>query len=72
MAALTTNEPIGTTARLGVVRLGAGRLGAVCRSAQLKSGTGIYAWTRSDGNDGEVNDGRHPDAVTGGWTTGRS
>lgn len=68
---LTSNEPIGTTARLGVLRLAAGRLGAVPRASQLTS-TGAYAWVRSDGAGGEVNDGRHPDAVTGGWTTVRS
>lgn len=69
---LTSNEPVGTTARLGVLRLDAGRLGAAPRSSQLKLGTGIYAWVRSDGFGGEVNDGRHPSAVAGGWTTGRS
>lgn len=71
MAALSSNEPIGTTARLGVARLGAARLGACPRSSQLTT-TGVYAWVRSDGSAGEVNDGRHPDAVTGGWTTTRS
>lgn len=71
MAAISSNEPIGTTARLGVARLGATRLGATPRSSQLTS-TGVYAWTRSDGAVGEVNDGRHPAAVVGGWTTVRS
>jgi hypothetical protein len=71
VAELTSNEPIGTTARLGVLRLGASRLGAVPRASQLQTG-GIYAWTRSDGATGEVNDGRHPAAVVGGWTTLRS
>ena len=71
MSALTSNEPIGTTARLGVARLGAARLGAVPRSSQLTA-TGTYAWVRSDGAAGEVNDGRHPSAAVGGWTTGRS
>lgn len=71
MAALTSTEPIGTTARVGVMRVGAFRVGAVPRASQLKPGTGIYAWVRSDGAGGEVNDGRHPDAVTGGWTTTR-
>lgn len=70
MTALTSNEPIGTTARLGVLRLGAARLSATPRSSQLNGA--VYAWTRSDGSAGEVNDGRHPDAVVGGWTTTRS
>ena len=72
MAALQSNEPVGTTSRLEVLRLGAGRLAAIPRSSQLKPGTGIYAWVRSDGFGGEVNDGRPPDAVVGGWVTGRS
>lgn len=71
MPALQSNEPIGTTARLGVLRLGAGRLGAIPRSSQLKS-LGRYAWTRSDGVGGAVNDGRPPTAVVSGWTTVRS
>lgn len=70
--ALQSNEPIGTTARLGVLRLGAGRLGALPRASQLKPGTGIYAWARSDGLGGNVNDGQPPLAEQGGWTTGRS
>lgn len=70
--ALTSNEPIGTTARLGVLRLGAGRLGAIPRTTQLKPGTGLYAWVRSDGAGPALNDGRPPGAQTGGWTTGRS
>lgn len=70
--AITSTEPIGTTARLGVARLGATRLGAIPRTSQLKPSTGLYAWVRSDEAGGEVNDGRHPLAVTGGWTTGRS
>lgn len=69
--ALTSNEPIGTTVRLGVLRLGAGRLAAAPRASQLTA-TGTYAWTRSDGAGGSVNDGRPPGAATGGWTTVRS
>jgi hypothetical protein len=72
VAGLTSNEPIGTTARLGVLRLGAGRLGAIPRASQLVPGTGLYAWTRSDGVGGAVNDGRPVGAATGGWTTLRS
>lgn len=68
---LTSNEPIGTTARLGVARLGAARLGAIPRDSQLTA-TGTYAWVRSDGDGGAVNDGRPPVSVTGGWTTSRS
>lgn len=66
-----SNEPIGTPARLGVLRLGAGRLAACPRSSQLTT-SGVYAWVRSDGTGGEQNDGRHPNAVTDSWTTGRS
>ena len=72
MAALTSNEPIGTTARLAVLRLGAGRLGAIPKASQLRTGAGIYAWTRSDGAGGDINDGQPPTALNGGWTTGRS
>jgi hypothetical protein len=71
MASLVENEPIGTTARLGVLRLGAGRLGALPPSSQLTS-LGTYAWHRSDGMGGDTNDGQHPSAVSGGWTTSRS
>lgn len=71
MAALQSSEPIGTTARLGVMRLGAGRLGALPRSSQLTS-IGTYSWGRSDGMGGDVNDGQPPTAVNGGWTTVRS
>jgi hypothetical protein len=45
--ALTSNEPIGTTARLGVARLGATRLGA-CPDANNLRTLGRYAWTRQD------------------------
>lgn len=69
--ALTSNEPIGTTARLGVLRLGAGRLGAIPRASNLTA-TGTYAWVRSDGSGSQVNDGRPPGAATGTWTTVRS
>lgn len=72
MAALLSTEPIGTTARLGVMRLGAFRLGAVPRASQLKPGTGIYAWVRSDGIGPQVNHGQPPGAEQGGWTTVRS
>lgn len=68
---LTSNEPVGTTARLGVLRLGAGRLAAIPRASQLTT-TGTYAWTRSDGLGGDTNDGQPPLAVNGGWTTVRS
>jgi len=68
---LTSNEPIGTTARLGVSRLGATRLAATPRASQL-TGTGTYAWERSDGPGGAVNDGRPPQSVVDNWTTLRS
>ena len=72
MAGIQSTEPIGTTARLGVLRLDAGRLAALPRTSQLKPGTGIYAWVRSDGIDGLVNHGQPPGAQQGGWTTVRS
>lgn len=68
---LQSNEPVGTTARLGVLRLGAGRLGALPEASQLTA-TGTYAWTRSDGAGGLVNHGQPPVAAQGGWTTVRS
>ncbi len=71
MPALVSNEPIGTTARLGVLRLGASRLAAIPRASQLKAG-GIYAWVRSDGPGGDTNDGQPPLAEQDSWTTGRS
>lgn len=72
MATLQSTEPIGTTARLAGARLGATRLGAAPRSSQLKPGTALYAWTRSDGTGGEVNRGQPPVVGLGGWTTLRS
>lgn len=72
MAAIQSTEPIGTTARLSVLRLGAGRLSALPRSSQLKPGTGIYAWVRSDGIGGLVNHGQPPGAQQDSWTTVRS
>lgn len=71
MPSLTSNEPIGTTARLGVLRLGASRLCAIPRSSQLKA-AGIYSWVRSDGPSGDTNDGQPPVAANDGWTTVRS
>lgn len=71
MAAIQSNEPIGTTARLGVARLGASRVGAVPRASQLGA-LGIYSWTRSDGANGLVNAGQPPVAATGSWVTLRS
>ncbi len=70
--AITSTEPVGTTARLGVMRLGASRLGAIARASQLKPGTGVYAWVRSDGPGGNTNDGQPPVAANNSWTTGRS
>jgi len=47
--ALSTNESIGTTARLGVARLGASRLGAVVTVNNLdKDLDGTYGWKRLD------------------------
>ena len=47
--ALSTNESVGTTARLGVRRLGASRLGAVVTVNNLdKDLDGTYGWKRKD------------------------
>lgn len=66
-AGLVSNEPIGTTARLATLRLGASRMGAILPVSQLAE-VAKYAWVRSDGS-GTLNDGRPPDAATDGWTT---
>lgn len=71
MAALVSTEPIGKTARLGVCRLGASRLCAIPKSTQLDA-LGRYAWIRSDGAGGDVNDGQPPLAANSGWSTVRS
>jgi len=71
MAKIASTEPVGTTARLNVWRLGAARLGAILRPNQMTT-TGTYAWVRSDGAAAPLNDGRPPVSVTGGWTTVRS
>ena len=63
--ALQSNEPIGTTARLGVLRLGAGRLGAVPLANQLTPGTGLYAWGAGDAHP-------PPGSVSGGGTVVQS
>lgn len=66
--ALTSNEAIGTPARLGVARLGATRLGATPRASQIVA-PGIYAWARVDSG---VKRGDPPDSVENAWTVGRS
>lgn len=68
MAALSSNEAIGTTARLGLLRLGAGRLGAVVDGPNLKPSSGLYAWTRVDSG---VKRGDPPGSVEDSWTTVR-
>ena len=70
MAALSSNETIGTPARLGVLRLGAGRLGAIPRASQLDS-VGNYAWTRRDTDDG-AREGEPPGSAQDSWTVVRS
>lgn len=70
MPALSSNETIGTTARLGVLRLGAGRLGATPRASQLDS-AGLYAWTRRDTSDNR-REGDPPTSEQNSWTVGRS
>jgi len=69
MAALSSNETIGTTARLGVARLGATRLGATPRDSQVES-PGIYTWARTDTTDA-LREGDPPVSVDNSWTTGR-
>jgi hypothetical protein len=66
--ALTSNEAIGTPARLGVARLGATRLGACPRATQITS-DGLYAWARVDSG---VKHGDPPNSVEDSWTVGRS
>lgn len=68
MAALSSNEVIGTPARLGVARLGATRLGAIPRASQITSG-GIYAWAWVDSG---VKHGDEQESVENSWTVGRS
>lgn len=68
MAALSSNEVIGTPARLGVARLGATRLGAAPRSTQVVS-PGIYAWAWVDSG---TKHGDPPSSVENSWTVGRS
>jgi hypothetical protein len=66
--ALTSNEAIGTPARLGVARLGATRLGAIPRATQIVS-PGVYAWAWGDSG---VKHGDPPTSVENSWTIGRS
>jgi len=66
--ALTSNEIIGTPARLGVARLGATRLGAIPRSTQVKA-PGVYAWEHADSG---VKHGDPLTSVEDSWTVGRS
>lgn len=68
MAALSSNEVIGTPARLGVARLGATRLGALPRSTQITA-AGLYAWGWVDSG---VKHGDPPTSLEGSWTTRRS
>lgn len=70
MAKITSNETIGTPARLGVARLGATRLGACPRASQITS-DGVYAWARRDTSDG-LREGDPPVSVDDSWTVGRS
>jgi len=70
MAAISSNETIGTPARLGVARLGATRLGAAPRLSQIAS-DGVYAWARRDTTDG-LREGDPPTSVDNSWTVGRS
>lgn len=66
--ALTSNEVIGTPARLGVARLGATRLGAIPRSSQVEA-PGVYTWSWVDSG---VKHGDPPNSVEDSWTVGRS
>jgi hypothetical protein len=54
------------TSRVGVVRLGTGRLGAVAKDYELKAdGSGQWIWNRPVARDGD------PDDTASGWTTSR-
>lgn len=54
------------TARVGVVRLGTGRLGAAPDAYQLKAdGTGQIIWDRPVASDG------NPDDTASSWSTDR-
>lgn len=68
---LTSNEPIGTPARVGVARVGASRVGAIPDTNNIVS-PGVYRWVRSDGFGGDVNDGQPPLAAHDSYTTTRS
>lgn len=70
MAAISSNETIGTPARLGVARLGATRLGATPRASQITS-DGVYAWARRDTSD-NLREGDPPTSEQNSWTVGRS
>ena len=65
---LSSNEMIGTPARLGVARLGATRLAAVPRSTQVEA-PGVYSWSHRDSG---VKHGDPPTSVEDSWTVGRS
>ena len=68
--ALTSNEALGTAARLGVARLGATRLGALVDANNLDpSNDGTYAWKRKDAG---VKHADPPTSVENAWTVGRS
>lgn len=66
--ALSSNESIGTPARLGVARLGASRLGATPRATQITT-AGLYAWAREDSG---VKHGDPPGSAEDSWSVGRS
>lgn len=61
--AINSNDLAQITARLGMLRLGTGRLGAVEIANRLKS-NGEFIWNRTDAGD--------PDDTVAGWTTVRS
>lgn len=61
--AIDSNDLAQITARLGVLRLGTGRLGAVESADRLKS-NGEFIWNRTDQGD--------PDDTAAGWVSGRS
>lgn len=69
---LTTVESIGTSARLGVARLGATRLGGIITDDQLdKDLDGTYAWKRLDGVEPRLSAPASAALQSGNWTISR-
>jgi len=63
MPILTGREPIGTVARLSVLRLGVSRLAAITDGDNVVDANGLYEWSR--GSDLVGPDGAQP--ATSNW-----